>query len=398
MTLPACTSKVEDPSSIASEIFLTLEDHTESTVAILDPASFASVKYKKILGDIDHCELVMHPSDDRVSLFLPDYFLKIYRSVPACDLDWYLDFQGFVRDIYSVEEENGDRYKIIESFGLNDLLARRRIGYKAGTIRADKSCPAETAMKEYVLENCGHMASTSTVVGRLYNGVFPGFSVEASNGAGPNWEGSRPFEDLLDVLKDISRFSDIDFSVEGMGNAQFIFRTYEGQYGENRTQFGLDPNTGLNAFGNSPVVFSVDFGNMQSAEHMQVRSGEKNIVYIIGQDSGSLQEVTAVADTVSMEMSPWNTCEISRPGQGQEYEYQREDLGREVLEEMRAKDNIEFIPLQLASCLYGKHYKHGDKVTAYFDEIDRDVKLIEVESDWSEGFEKLTMEFGEKIK
>jgi hypothetical protein len=397
MTLP-CVVTVEDPASVASQHFVVLKDHTDTPVAVFDPESFSSLKYKRVLGDIDVCEFEFYPGDPRKDLFKTDYFLEVYRSVPACGLDWYRDFKGFVRLINAIEEDNGDRMIRFEAFGLNDLLARRRVGYKGGTTRADKNCPAETAMKEYVLENCGHMASTATVVGRLYNGVFPGFSVEADGAMGATWEGSRPFEDLLDVIKDISRWSDIDFSVESLDNAQFIFRTYQGQYGEDRTQFGLDPNTGLNAFGNAPVIFALDFGNVQSAEFLDDSSTMKNIVYVMGDGELSLQNVDVVADTDSMSLSPWNTCEIARPGQGQEYYYQREAIGREVLEEMKRKKVIEFTPLQQPSCLYGLHYKYGDKVSVMFEDEEKYMKLIEVEHDLSSGFEDITMEFSEKIK
>jgi hypothetical protein len=391
-----CDISIQEPESIASEHFVVLKDYDGNLLAIFD--TWKELEYTNIVGDIDSCTFKISAMDERVPLFRLDYILEVYRSVPACGVDWYVDYKGFHRNGEYEIDPQGEEVFVSESFGTNYLLDGRVIGYKAGTIRADKHAPAETVMKEYVAENCGPHASTYTVVGRLTDGNYPGFSVDDSTGYGEVWSGSRAFENLLDVLKEIANFASIDFAVVRTVDNQYIFKTFPGQLGEDRTAVDLDYSTGLNPAGNSPVVFSINLGNVMTLKHRSIHANEVNAVFILGEGSGSTQTVTVVEDEVAQLASPWGKREVSRPGSNQEYEYQRIALGREILDEMKAKEEFHFQPLQQASSLYGKHYFLGDRVTLRSDEYEADLRLMEVRITASGSFETIDTVFSDRIK
>jgi hypothetical protein len=394
MSVPAeCNFSVENPGSVAGRYYVLLSNQAGENVALLD--TWQDLNYTKKVNGVDTCSLVLDANDPRIALFELDSRVRVYRSVPGCELAWYVDFCGLHRKWDTGIARDGRFTFTSESVGLNDLLARTTIAYKGGTIRADKNAPAETVMKEYVYENCGLLASTSSVVGRLFEGVLPGFIVEATSGAGKTWSGSRPFENLLDVLKEIANFSGIDFEVAEHGQVGFQFKTHVGQLGEDRTTTGLDTTTGRNSVGNEPVVISTLFGNVQDIKHTIDRLSEANVVLVLGSGELSTQIVNTVAANTIYD-SPWNRREVSRPASHQEYEYQRIAFGQEVIEEMKAKRNFDFTPLQQPSCLYGEHYFLGDRVTVRMGEFERNERIIGVKIRVSAEKEEISVELGDK--
>lgn len=376
--------------SIASRYYVRLLDQDGIQVALFD--SFESLEFGHVVDDYGYYELTFKDNgDSRFELFELDGQVEIFRSVPGVSLDWYAEFEGFHRNEHRITGQSGDKFYISAGADYNELLFRRRIGYKGGTIRADKNDASETVMKEYVEENCGPSATVAN--GREIDGVFPGFVVQVDGGAGIDWSGSRAFDNLLDVLKDISNFSSIDFKVSGSGPAQFTFQTYEDQLGDDRTIEGL--NEGLNGAGNVPVIFSVPYGNLQSLEYSLDRSTEGNVVFVLGAGEGSTRTIITRENSTASDDSPWNSREISVPGSGQEFEYQLEDLGDESLEESRYVESFTFAPLQQPSRLYGLHYFLGDKVTMRYGDIERNKRIVGVKINVSEGRETITMDFAD---
>src|SRR3990172_7332367 len=157
-------------ASIAPKYQVRLRDQSGVLTAIFD--DWVDMEFTKEVNNIGSYKFQINGEDARRSLFELDGQVEIWRQVAGCGLGWYKEFEGFHRlDSRSTDKE-GNRIFVSDGVGLNDLLARSIIAYKAGTIRADKNAPAETVMKEYVDENCGPTAD-DTVVGRLYQGGFP---------------------------------------------------------------------------------------------------------------------------------------------------------------------------------------------------------------------------------
>src|SRR3990172_4076316 len=317
-------------ASIAPKYQVRLRDQSGVLTAIFD--DWVDMEFTKEVNNIGSYKFQINGEDARRSLFELDGQVEIWRQVAGCGLGWYKEFEGFHRlDSRSTDKE-GNRIFVSDGVGLNDLLARSIIAYKAGTIRADKNAPAETVMKEYVDENCGPTAD-DTVVGRLYQGGFPNFSTEADLGRGPVWAGSRAFENLLDVLRDIANVAEMDFQIVQTSPANFSFFTYVGQLGSDRTYTNMDVANGLNGAGNYPVMFSIPTGTIQDIEYIRDRLAEANVVIVLGPGEGSTQDTLTRSDGIAIAASPWNRREVSRPGGDQEFDYQREQLGDEILKE-----------------------------------------------------------------
>jgi hypothetical protein len=383
------------PDSIASRAYVLLRDQTGKKVAVFE--DFFSLSLTRTVNDVCSYSFSIDGNDPRRNSFQPDGQIEVWRGIPGV-LKWYKEFQGFHITQGKAMGDDGKITFTSSGVGYNDLLARRVIAFKSGTIRAAKNCSAETAMKQYVDENC--TKDLMTVVGRLSDGYFPNFSIEGDKTATSlvpiqNWAGDKAFENLLDVLKEIATLSGIDFEVIGTGPAEFTFVTYLEQMGSNRT-YSTVTASGKNEYGNVPVVFGAVFGSVQSAEYSLDRMSEANVVIVQGKGDGSTKHTLTVSDSKAIAVSPWNMREVSRSASSSDFEYQLRDFGNQTLKEMAAKEVVSScVPLQTPSSLYGKNYFLGDKITVWFDDVKMNKRIVSVTLDYTDIGEKVSMELAD---
>lgn len=388
-------------ASIAANYYVRLLSSLSQQVDLFD--KFTTINLNNKLNGVGSFTLEFDDlSDQRKNKFVLDGQAEIYRSVPGVGVDWYVEFAGFHRK----EEETITKAKrqIFKSVGVgyNSLLQRTDIAFREGTIRADKFAAAETVMKEYVEENCGSLATIAD--GREAEGTFPYFSVQRDAGLGSLWSGSRAFENLLDTLQAISIYAEIDFDILRVGDPWFIFATYNLLKGADRTIIGLDSATGRNAAGNYPVTLSVDLGNVQQAIYEKSRLEEANVCIVLGDGEGSTREVLTKSDPSAMNASPWNRIEVARPSQpayipGLSEEaaaelktYSMEQTGQEVLNDLQAKEDFTFTPLQQPSTLYGLHYFMGDRITIKFRDFVTHKRIVGVQIRVQKDRENITLD------
>jgi hypothetical protein len=377
--------------STASYYQIFVRDQSYAVIGIFD--QFTTLSYTLEVNGACSYEFSINGADPRASLFELDGIVEIWRAIPGCLVPWYREFIGLHRvDLDDVDEKGNWIYKTT-GVGLNDFLGRTIINYPPATIKSYKNAPSETAMKEYVEENCG--ASATIANEREIDGVLPDFQVAADGASGVVWEGDRAWENLLDILKEISKFSQIDFNVSWDDLTQkFVFETYVDQLGEDRTTVGLDPATGLNSAGNPPVSFALELGNISSLSRTFNRLSESNVVTVLGEGEGATV-ATEVRTTAATLDSPWNRREVSRSKSG--FQSEMQTYGDGVLVELSAKDIIDFSPLSQEACLYGKHFFIGDKVTVTFKGISYNKRIFSITNSISEADkkEKLSIVFSD---
>lgn len=377
--------------SLASYFYVLLCDVYGTVIALFD--NFEKLEYSNVIDDVGYFSLTINADDPRVGLFALDGIVKVRRSIPGLGLDWYDDFIGLYRTpIYELGEDGREMFTAI-GVSTNDMLRRTVIGYKAGTIRAAKNIASETAMKEYVHENCGIGATIA--LGRQADGVLPGFVIDPDLAYGYIWSGDMAGANLLDILRDIASYSNIDFEVKLVTN-HYVFYTYPDQYGLDRTVVGLDPYTGKNAAGNYPVIFSKNFSNIKSLKCTYDRIPEVNRVFMLGKGDGSTR-VWQTVTAASVLDSIYNRREASRAGSNQEFLYQLTQAGVGELSAGMAKLEIQFVPFQQPSCAYGKHYRVGDRVSLIYRGITLNYKLMACKVNVGKGEESLDIIFANEV-
>jgi len=356
---------------MAARYKIHLKDQSGDLVAIFDDFTSLSVSHR--INSVDTCNFAIDDDDPRIPLFELDGQIEVYRSYPAFDVDWYLEFEGFHRTYNRQTFENGNRYYSSYARGYNDLLDRRIVAYFAGSIYASKSGVGETVMKEYVDENCGPSATDPP---RISDGVMAGLTIEVDGAAGDSWEGAKAYINILAACQDIANKTGVDFKVRGNGDAAFIFRTYDGQLGDDRSVVGLDSSTGLNGVGNPPVIFTVNRGNMGEPVYSLKRMAEGNFCFVLGEGVESERDIVERSDTDAMDDSPWNRREFSRDARNRSTTSGYESAGDAALEENQAEETFSFKPIQIESTLYGRDYFFGDIITGRYGDIERNKKLI----------------------
>jgi len=359
---------------VAARYQVRLLNTSGTQVAVFD--TWSSLEFSRKVNDVGSYELSFYDNgDSRFDYFTTDSFVEIYRAVPSAGLEWYKEFSGFHRKTERRIDEDGRKIFVSSGYDINHLLARRGIAYRHGTTRAEKDDYVEDVMKEYVDENAGPTAVASD---RVRAGNFTGFTVEAVSGSHTqtaNWRGDRAFKNLLDVLKELAIYSQsttptskaVDFAVVKTGGATFEFRTYLDQLGTDRSSTS-----------SSPLTFSVEYENLKNSLYSTDRLSEGNAIIVLGKGELSTQDVISVEDATAIAVSPWNDSEVIRPSDKNEFEYQLEDYGEAVLEELSAKENFTGTPIQTKGTLYGLHYFLGDKVQLRQGDISEDKKVLHV--------------------
>lgn len=371
-SLEAYTIPIILPSfpSVASRYRIDIKDHTGQKVAVL--TEWRHLEIEKHLNGIDTHALTVDGNSYLADLIGLDYQIEVWRRNVNAGIPWYLEYEGFHRSSYR-KTSGGDSSFASYGVGFNHLLSRRIICHTSSSAYTDKSGKGETVMKAYVNENAGPGATSPPRL--LISGVFQGLSIEADQGRGSDWAGARAFHKLLDVCQDIANASGIDFGIVGTGPGEFEFRVRP-LWGADRTNLNLNHATGLNASGNPPVVFSLDFGNMGNPEYSLNQTGEVNAVISMGEGLAGNRLVALT--TRPFTDSPWNQCEAAR-GATNEYTTEALESGSEAfLAENQAKESFSFDVVQIPGSLYGREYYFGDLVTARYKNIERHKKIVGV--------------------
>lgn len=375
---------------MATRYQVRLKDQTGAQVALL--TEWRSLEYRKRVNRVDSYSLSIDGDLALVDDFVLDGQIEILRRDLAAtpSFDWTLDFEGFHRTTQRSTAQNGLSTFTSVGRGYDDLLARRAILYRAGTAGADKSGAGETVMKAYVNENAGPGA----IAPRLFSGVTPGLTIQVDGAAGSLWEGSKPFRPLLDTLREIADATAVDFQVVGTGPVTFEFQAQAKPIGTDRTNVGVDPVSGLNAAGNAPVVFSLEFGNMQSPSYSLIRTPEVTAAIVLGQGVEGSREVVQ-RTSGDLADSPFNRIESVRNANEEAATAGLNSFGDAILDKLQAREIFDFQTMQIPGLLYGRDYFLGDTVTARYKSIERQKQIVGVTVNVTEGEETIVIEVGD---
>lgn len=351
--------------------------------------SYTSITLEHIINEAGGYSLPLWFGDPVISNFEDYGIVEFWRRNSDYGLPWYREKACLIYGKRIVTNDDG--YEQYTSFG-QGLLAMldRVIDYPAGSSQAKKSGLADVVMCELVRENAGDLATIAN--GRRTNGVIPALSVASPMGSGVTWEGARAGKPLLEVLQEIADFSGVDFDVEPYTNPvtgayEFIFRTYIGQRGIDRTNSGIDPATGLNASGKAPIIFSDDLGNMTGIEYGFSHNGEKNRVSVLGPGEGATRQYT-IRQSVAFIGDGLDIHEAGRDARNEPEDAARAAIGDAILAQRQAVETFEFDPIQIQGASYGlllppaadlgRFYWFGDRVTGQAYGIERNKRITGV--------------------
>lgn len=348
-----------------------------SGILVAQVDDYETINIEHIVNSGGYAAIYLPQDSINADVFGLDYLVEIWRSVQDEGIDWYMEYIGLHRTSVWQTFETGKSLYSEYSEGLCDLLKRRIIAYYSGTSYTDKNDFSETVMKEFVQENAG---SSATSPPRISDGVISNLVVAVSGGAGANWSGAKAWRNLHDVLKEIAETTNFYFDVElltqpGVSPVGFLFQTYEGLRGTDRRETGLDPSTGLNAAGNAPIVFALEYGNIKTVVYSENRGDEVTAVYALGQGEGDARMVGYQEDATAIADSRWNKRETSRNSNSEKFYDDVVNTAKNILQERRKIIDFNFSVIQIPGYLYGKDYTWGDIVTGKYLNFRRDLMI-----------------------
>lgn len=366
---------------MATRYEVRLKSQAGSKVAVF--SDWRRLTYKKLLNDVGSYELELNGDNANIADFTTDAQIEIWRYDLATNpitnivptIAPYLDFEAFHRTPIRKTDANGLSTFASFGAGYNDLLTRRVVGYYPGSVYADKSGVGETVMKAYVEQNAGPSA---TAPPRVFSGVMPNVTVQASGGAGLAWAGSRSWVNLLDLCQEISLATSVDFWLVGVGAALFEFQAKARPWGTDRTT------------GAAKLVFDLGYGNMAVPVYQKNRLNEKNAVLVLGQGQEPTRLVIQRTTTATGD-SPWNKCEMIQNGNQEDTVAGLNALGDATLQDLQARESITFQTLQIPSTLYGRDYFVGDLILGKYQTVTQIKQIMGVEITVAEGKESINV-------
>ena len=210
-------------------------------------SAVVSFRYVKAVNDLGYFEVEATPDEWPQAWRDLDYQYHFWRRPNGGT--WGLEFVGLCRDRFSNTQESLTTRRV-EGFGVNELLDRRIVAYKAGTAQSTKTGPCDDLMKDVFSDNLGSGASADRNILTAFN-----LSIAANLSDAPSVTKSFAYENVLETLQAIADTSagqatgavDLFFDIACDGyrsneRPHFEFRTDTGQPGRDRTDGGGNPS------------------------------------------------------------------------------------------------------------------------------------------------------------
>jgi hypothetical protein len=180
--------------------------------------------------------------------------------------------------------------------------------------------------------------------------------VETDNGTGATWSGDRSGKVLIEVLSEIAGFAGADFNIVQTGDATFEFQWKDGQWGDDKT-LG-------NGAGNAPVIFSARRRNVESVVSEKSYLDTPNVVITQGQGYGDNRAEGGAYLAGELSDTSWARRAVLRTSRDQYGTANLNTIAEAVLEQQRARVEIDVDVKQVGNTRYGRDWWLGDLVTA----------------------------------
>jgi hypothetical protein len=297
-----------------------------------------------------------------------DWQVEVWRSRAADDgeengIAKHVDAFGLVRDEERSSRADGRSTVAFTALGALHLLGRALVAYPAETTDRSRfvNKRAETIAKGLVTYNAT-TAGTEADGRDLDVPTWGSYvSVAADGAAGPLLDFFCSRRNLLTSLQDLSRIGAGDFDLVKTGARAWEFRWYDGQLGTDRT---------------STVTFSLQWGNMINPVLRRNWLGEATVAVVAGQGLGE-ERLYVVRQGANYDASV-NASEVLVDARDVTTEAGLNRRGDARLDELRARDELQFDVVQTPGSLYGLHYFLGDLVTARYQGVVTTPQIVQV--------------------
>jgi hypothetical protein len=362
------------------EIYLDSPDGVR--IALLDQVT--SYDYSLLVNEPGPFSIRLPYNFDR-SMIGADYIIEIWRGIEGSNL--LMDYCGFIRTLV-FGDENGVPYTEISGFSTMELLTRRTARDNGATVNTTLTNDADDLLKAIFIDQFG----ADSIAARNLTAVAGGVTVQSDNAAAPSQTKEFKHKNVLEVMQEIAQASkeagtELYFDVEPVidsittGTLGFIFKTYIGQRGSDRT---FDSN--------NPVYIGPDWENLVNGSLVYDYSNEINVVTVLGKGDGPGQETVERTDPTRIATSIWNRREgiktASNAASGDTAALNAE--GDAFLNENKPKLHFTGDIQETQSFRYVYNWSFGDRVTIQYCGMEKDANVNKVFVSKGAGAEVIT--------
>jgi hypothetical protein len=313
--------------------------------------------------------------DPRIELFTLDSIIEVWREIGSYQ---YIEYTGFHR--VGQQQLTPDQHSIFTSMsrGLLDLVRRRTLFYKGIIAQTLKQDHGSTVIWQIVNENVGPGAADPL---RFVNGVTPNFTLAVDPAMGPIYTAQLANDNILDTITNIATQTGVDFDVIRTSSSPpaFEFRTYWPQRGTDRHTY---------------LAFAHDLGNMIGEIYNVGYDVEINVAAALGTGTDAARHV-AVFTGADLGASPWNRIEGTVDASSQDTYEAMQTAAETSLKNTAAKETFTFDVVQSDAIRYGRDYFVGDIVSARFNNIMRNKKIVAATISIAAGIETIKLDFAD---
>ncbi len=310
-----------------------------------------SLSYTLALNDIGILQIVLPGDFDMANVRL-DSWIWVYRFIGNLRV-LVGNTVFFIREIER-QSSNNQNLLIFSAVSAIELLARRIVAYASGTSQANKSGAAETVMKEIVSENLGADAGA----GRDLSAYM---TIASDNGAGATVTKGFSWDNVLDVLQEISQYSvlaedAIYFDVVYQNTGKLEFKTYAGLRGQD-----------LSYSSGQGLIVSPQHDNLGQAVYTQDWTSEATYIYAGGQGQEADRLVVSASSADRIQTSVLNLREDFVSATMQSASSGLFSSAQSELHKHRPVRLFTGELMNTPTMRFGIEWNLGDKVTAVFD-------------------------------
>lgn len=359
------------------------------------------------------------PADYEDAVFGEDHIVEIWRSIDGRSWQLIDETCWFVREIEYNLDDDGKETLTVRGHDTTGLLARHVVAWPAfgsantgANVPSYKTAPADTAIYEIWLENFGDgvagtladaftspspSVSNSIVVGdqsfipgpqqrRLPRTSFGEAKVGEDGEQGPVVEADVAWATGLEAMKRIAEAAAADgirvsfdllyYAGDASAVGAFEFKVFIGER-------GADLSDG--------VVLSPYWGTMKNAKLRRSYGEMANWVHIGGAGQGDLRLMGGVADGTSIKSSPFYPIETFVDAGEAFTEDAMIQAAKAELSNRRAKVTVGGDILQSDEFRFGREYKYGSTIAAFYRNITVKATITQYSIEFSDGVENVSI-------
>lgn len=356
-------------------------DSSGGVVAVLDGHRMAALRYERRLNDVSSAQFTLSADDDCADLIEKHTWFEVRRYPDPATEQVEGTFMVVVLDRFMDEADH--EWLIVAGVSMEFMLISRVVDPRNDPLAAGgwstKLDPIDTIMAELVDEQAGTGASAH---GTTPSQQIPYLAVVTPSGVGDTVPFRGAWDGLLEQLQGLASGDRMDFYIERTaGSVALSF--YAEMVGEDKSKTTHYP-------GSPFVLFNPTLGNVRQPRLMRDWRDEKTVVYLLAQGAGGNREFYG-----SMASNVYETAysyaamveDLRATDDATEYIEQ----ATQALAKNRSKVEFTF-EVDRAGVDYRDTWDLGDVVTVQWGDFERDLRIIAVQVDLSNGVEAIKPE------